>query len=149
MNGNGIIISIPAKNVILFAWFSRIISFLNGSNLILSVSRISVTLVLTEVQNKIFKTGHMILIFFFFLLYIIFVKIMYLLLQPGLYEVVLKCRDKNLFFSTNINKAITEADLIFISVNTPTKLNGNGKVSYIFLFLSYGSNLAESGHLVL
>lgn len=74
---------------------------------------------------------------------------MYLLLQPGLYEVVLKCRDKNLFFSTNINKAITEADLIFISVNTPTKLNGNGKVSYIFLFLSYGSNLAESGHLVL
>ncbi|CAH0383256.1 unnamed protein product [Bemisia tabaci] len=47
--------------------------------------------------------------------------------EPGLYEVVLKCRDKNLFFSTNINKAITEADLIFISVNTPTKLNGNGK----------------------
>ncbi|XP_012063955.1 PREDICTED: UDP-glucose 6-dehydrogenase [Atta cephalotes] len=47
--------------------------------------------------------------------------------EPGLDEVVGKCRGKNLFFSTDINTAIKEADLIFISVNTPTKTFGNGK----------------------
>ncbi|XP_057336817.1 UDP-glucose 6-dehydrogenase-like [Microplitis mediator] len=47
--------------------------------------------------------------------------------EPGLDEVVKKCRGKNLFFSTDIDVAIQEADLIFISVNTPTKTFGNGK----------------------
>lgn len=47
--------------------------------------------------------------------------------EPGLDEVVDKCRGKNLFFSTDIETAIKEADLIFISVNTPTKTFGNGK----------------------
>lgn len=47
--------------------------------------------------------------------------------EPGLYEVVKSCRNKNLFFSTDIESAIGEADLIFISVNTPTKTFGNGK----------------------
>ncbi|XP_067944817.1 UDP-glucose 6-dehydrogenase-like [Watersipora subatra] len=47
--------------------------------------------------------------------------------EPGLYEVVEQVRGRNLFFSTNITKAITEADLIFISVNTPTKTFGVGK----------------------
>lgn len=47
--------------------------------------------------------------------------------EPGLDEVVKKCRGKNLFFSTDIEIAIKEADLIFISVNTPTKTFGNGK----------------------
>ncbi|XP_053594521.1 UDP-glucose 6-dehydrogenase-like [Microplitis demolitor] len=47
--------------------------------------------------------------------------------EPGLDEVVKKCRGKNLFFSTDIEAAIQEADLIFISVNTPTKTFGNGK----------------------
>lgn len=47
--------------------------------------------------------------------------------EPGLDEVVHQCRGKNLFFSTDIDKAIKEADLIFISVNTPTKTFGNGK----------------------
>ncbi|KAG6464282.1 hypothetical protein O3G_MSEX014409 [Manduca sexta] len=47
--------------------------------------------------------------------------------EPGLDEVVKKCRGKNLFFSTDIAKGIQEADLIFISVNTPTKTFGNGK----------------------
>lgn len=47
--------------------------------------------------------------------------------EPGLDEVVRKCRGKNLFFSTDIETAIQEADLIFISVNTPTKTFGNGK----------------------
>ncbi|XP_034936581.1 UDP-glucose 6-dehydrogenase [Chelonus insularis] len=47
--------------------------------------------------------------------------------EPHLNEVVEKCRGKNLFFSTDIESAIQEADLIFISVNTPTKTFGNGK----------------------
>lgn len=37
--------------------------------------------------------------------------------QPGLNEVVLSCRGKNLFFSTDIDSAIKEADLVFISVS--------------------------------
>ncbi|KAG5887163.1 hypothetical protein JTB14_002518 [Gonioctena quinquepunctata] len=47
--------------------------------------------------------------------------------EPGLNEVVNKCRGKNLFFSSDVARAIQEAEIIFISVNTPTKLNGNGK----------------------
>ncbi|GAB1289684.1 UDP-glucose 6-dehydrogenase [Apodemus speciosus] len=47
--------------------------------------------------------------------------------EPGLKEVVESCRGKNLFFSTNIDDAIREADLVFISVNTPTKTYGMGK----------------------
>lgn len=47
--------------------------------------------------------------------------------EPGLDDVVKKCRNVNLFFSTDVETAIREADLIFISVNTPTKTFGNGK----------------------
>lgn len=47
--------------------------------------------------------------------------------EPGLDEVVKQCRGKNLHFSTDIETAIKEADLIFISVNTPTKTFGYGK----------------------
>lgn len=47
--------------------------------------------------------------------------------EPGLDQVVKDCRGKNLFFSTDVETAIQEADLIFISVNTPTKTCGNGK----------------------
>ena len=46
--------------------------------------------------------------------------------EPGLKEVVQRCRNKNLFFSTDIKKSISEADMIFISVNTPTKNKGLG-----------------------
>ncbi|ORX53138.1 nucleotide sugar dehydrogenase [Hesseltinella vesiculosa] len=46
--------------------------------------------------------------------------------EPGLEEVVLACRGKNLFFSTDVDGAIQEADLIFVSVNTPTKKSGMG-----------------------
>lgn len=46
--------------------------------------------------------------------------------EPGLGEVVRACRGKNLFFSTNVDKAIIDADLIFVSVNTPTKTKGVG-----------------------
>ena len=44
--------------------------------------------------------------------------------EPGLTEVVKACRGKNLFFSTDVKKGIEEADIIFASVNTPTKTQG-------------------------
>ena len=47
--------------------------------------------------------------------------------EPGLAELVEKSRGKNLFFSTDVEGAIEEADMIFISVNTPTKTYGKGK----------------------
>lgn len=47
--------------------------------------------------------------------------------EPGLNEIVANVRGKNLFFSTDVDKAIDEAELIFISVNTPTKTYGTGK----------------------
>lgn len=47
--------------------------------------------------------------------------------EPGLAEVVAEARGKNLFFSTDVDGAIDEADMIFISVNTPTKTYGVGK----------------------
>ncbi len=47
--------------------------------------------------------------------------------EPGLSTVVAEARGRNLFFSTDVDKAIDEADMIFISVNTPTKTYGVGK----------------------
>jgi UDPglucose 6-dehydrogenase len=47
--------------------------------------------------------------------------------EPGLGEVVAEARGRNLFFSTDVDKAIDEAQMIFISVNTPTKTYGSGK----------------------
>ena len=47
--------------------------------------------------------------------------------EPGLADIVKETRGKNIFFSTDIDKAIDEADMIFISVNTPTKTYGKGK----------------------
>jgi len=47
--------------------------------------------------------------------------------EPGLLDVVKEARGRNLFFSTDIEKGIREADIIFISVNTPTKTYGIGK----------------------
>ena len=46
--------------------------------------------------------------------------------EPGLLEVVKSCRGRNLFFSTALDLEISEADIIFISVNTPTKTTGIG-----------------------
>ena len=46
--------------------------------------------------------------------------------EPGLDELVAKTRGKNLFFSTETDKGIREADIIFVSVNTPTKTFGQG-----------------------
>ncbi len=47
--------------------------------------------------------------------------------EPGLKEIVSESRGKNLFFSTEVDRAIDEAQMIFISVNTPTKTYGKGK----------------------
>ena len=47
--------------------------------------------------------------------------------EPGLAEVVKEARGRNLFFSTDIDKAIEECEMIFIAVNTPTKTYGEGK----------------------
>lgn len=47
--------------------------------------------------------------------------------EPGLDEVVEQARGRNLFFSTDVDEAIEAADMIFISVNTPTKTYGKGK----------------------
>lgn len=47
--------------------------------------------------------------------------------EPGLGDIVKQSRGENLFFSTEVDKAIDEAQIIFISVNTPTKTYGSGK----------------------
>ena len=47
--------------------------------------------------------------------------------EPGLKEIVSKTRNKNLFFSTDINMAINKSEMIFVAVNTPTKTYGEGK----------------------
>jgi len=46
--------------------------------------------------------------------------------EPGLAQVVDKARGRNLFFSTKVDKAIEEAEMIFMAVNTPTKTEGKG-----------------------
>lgn len=46
--------------------------------------------------------------------------------EPGLLECVKTARGRNLFFTTEVEPAIREADLVFISVNTPTKTYGIG-----------------------
>ncbi len=46
--------------------------------------------------------------------------------EPGLEEIVKASRGKNLFFSTDIEGGIKEAEIIFVSVNTPTKTFGSG-----------------------
>ncbi len=46
--------------------------------------------------------------------------------EPGLKEVVEKSRGKNLFFSSEVDRNIAEANIIFVSVNTPTKTFGRG-----------------------
>ncbi len=46
--------------------------------------------------------------------------------EPGLLDVVQAARGRNLFFSTDIDAAIRESEVIFVSVNTPTKTFGEG-----------------------
>ena len=46
--------------------------------------------------------------------------------EPGLDKIIKKTRGKNLFFAKDIEKQIKENDIIFVSVNTPTKTFGTG-----------------------
>ncbi|KAH7365970.1 hypothetical protein KP509_18G057100 [Ceratopteris richardii] len=46
--------------------------------------------------------------------------------EPGLDDIVMSCRGRNLFFSTDVEKHVADADIIFVSVNTPTKRQGLG-----------------------
>ena len=46
--------------------------------------------------------------------------------EPGLKNLISENRNKNLFFSSDIENSIKEADMVFISVNTPTKVSGFG-----------------------
>ena len=46
--------------------------------------------------------------------------------EPNLDNLISKCRGRNLFFSTEIDKCISIAEIVFISVNTPTKKTGIG-----------------------
>ncbi|KAI8973786.1 UDP-glucose/GDP-mannose dehydrogenase family, NAD binding domain-containing protein [Mycotypha africana] len=73
--------------------------------------------------------------------------------EPGLEEVVFACRGKNLFFSTDVDKHIEEADLIFVSVNTPTKKQGLGAgmaadLAYVEAATRRIANVAKSSKIV-
>ena len=73
--------------------------------------------------------------------------------EPGLAEVVKEVRNKNLYFSTDINQAILDADMIFISVNTPTKTYGIGKgqaadLKYVELCARQIADVAKSDKIV-
>ena len=46
--------------------------------------------------------------------------------EPGLSEIIEQVRDKNLFFSKDIDSAIDNSEMIFMAVNTPTKKKGPG-----------------------
>ena len=46
--------------------------------------------------------------------------------EPGLKEIIANVRGVNLFFSTDIDTAIDESEIIFMAVNTPTKTKGEG-----------------------
>lgn len=73
--------------------------------------------------------------------------------EPGLSEIVKEARGRNLFFSTEVDKAIDEAEMIFISVNTPTKTYGKGKgmaadLKYIELCARQIAKVAKSDKIV-
>lgn len=73
--------------------------------------------------------------------------------EPGLSQLVKEARGRNLFFSTEVDKAIDEAQMIFISVNTPTKTYGLGKgmaadLKYIELCARQIANVAKGDKIV-
>jgi len=65
--------------------------------------------------------------------------------EPGLDEVVKACRGKNLFFSTDVKAGIQDADIIFASVNTPTKIKGvgAGRAADLRFIESVGRSVAQ------
>ena len=57
-------------------------------------------------------------------------------------QVVEKCRGKNLFFSTDIDGTIIDSDIIFISVNTPTKVRAYtwSEIMHVFSNLIFSTS---------
>ncbi len=73
--------------------------------------------------------------------------------EPGLDEVVAEARGRNLFFSTDVEAAIDSAEIIFISVNTPTKTYGSGKgmaadLKYVELCARQIAKVAKSDKII-
>jgi len=73
--------------------------------------------------------------------------------EPGLSAIVGEARNRNLFFSTDVDTAIDEAEMIFISVNTPTKTYGAGKgmasdLKYIELCARQIAKIAKNDKIV-
>jgi UDPglucose 6-dehydrogenase len=73
--------------------------------------------------------------------------------EPGLDEVVRQARGRNLFFSTDLDAAIRAAEMIFISVNTPTKTYGVGAgraadLQYVEACARHIGRLAPGGKIV-
>jgi UDPglucose 6-dehydrogenase len=73
--------------------------------------------------------------------------------EPGLADIVKETRGRNLFFSTEVDKAIDNAEMIFISVNTPTKTYGKGKgmaadLKYIELCARQIANVSQTDKIV-
>jgi len=74
--------------------------------------------------------------------------------EPGLDEIVKSSRGKNLFFSTEVDKHIREAEMIFICVNTPTKTYGVGAgsasdLTYIEACARRIADVSENGKIVI
>merc|ERR1719201_1335706 len=65
--------------------------------------------------------------------------------EPGLTEIVKECRGRNLFFSTDVKAGIENSDIIFASVNTPTKTKGigAGRAADLRFIESVGRTIAE------
>ena len=68
--------------------------------------------------------------------------------EPGLDEVVKSALGRNLFFTTDVASAIAEADIIFVSVNTPTKTFGigAGKASDLQYWEKTARQIRECSH---
>lgn len=74
--------------------------------------------------------------------------------EPGLSDIVAETRGRNLFFSTDVDQAILDAEMIFISVNTPTKTYGKGKgmasdLKYIELCARQIAHVAKDDKIVI
>ena len=65
--------------------------------------------------------------------------------EPGLVDIVKEVRGKNLFFSTDIKKAVRDCDIVFVGVNTPTKMfgKGAGRASDLQYWEATARNLAK------
>ncbi len=73
--------------------------------------------------------------------------------EPGLADVVKEARGRNLFFSTDIDDAIINSEMIFISVNTPTKTSGEGKgfaadLKYVKLCANQIAEISKSDKII-